>query len=145
MALSLWVIQIFIGMTWKWKKGLICVCGEGGVKEVGWSLESEKITQTFTEFNVFQACSDAVVKMIIGSSASASLHCFSLSLCTIPLTDWLQVAFLGVVGGYGVQTSVLVQSLGSIGFIVDVMSHLLQILEVRPERRHGHTGYLLGR
>lgn len=99
-----------------------------------WNLKT--ITQTFTEFNVFQACSDAVVKMIISSSASASLHCFLFSLCTILQTDWLQVAFLGVVGGYGVQTSILVQSLGSIGFIVNVMSHFLQILEVRPERRH---------
>ena len=32
------------------------------------------------------------------------------------------------------QTSILVQSLGTIGFIVNVMSDFLQILEVRPER-----------
>lgn len=44
----------------------------------------------------------------------------------------LQVAFLGVIAGYGVQPSVLVQSLGAIGFIVNVMSDLLQILEVGP-------------
>ncbi len=35
------------------------------------------------------------------------------------------------------QTSVLVQSLGTIGFIVNVMSDLLQILEVRPEEHRG--------
>lgn len=32
------------------------------------------------------------------------------------------------------EAAVLVQSLGTIGFIVDVVSDLLQILEVRPEK-----------
>lgn len=41
---------------------------------------------------------------------------------------------MGVIGGYGVQTSVLVESLGAVGFIVNVMCDLLQVLEVRPER-----------
>lgn len=89
------------------------------------------MTQIFTELNVFQACSEAVVAKTIDSSA-ASLHCFFChSVRTIQV---LQVAFLGVIAGYGVQTSILVQSLGTIGFIVNVMSDLLQILEVRPEK-----------
>lgn len=48
----------------------------------------------------------------------------------------LQVALLGVAAGYGVQPPVLVQSLGPVGFVVDVVSDLLQVLEVRPG---GHT------
>ncbi len=31
------------------------------------------------------------------------------------------------------QTSVIVESLGTVGLVVDVMSDLLQVLEVRPE------------
>lgn len=55
-------------------------------------------------------------------------------------SDWLQVTLLGVIGGYGVQTSILVQSLGTVSFIVNVMSDLLQILEVRPkEDRYRYT------
>lgn len=100
------------------------------------------MTPIFTELNVFQACSDAAVTMIIDSSASASLHCFFFCFRNIPLTDCLQVAFLGVIAGYGVQTSILIQSLGTIGFIVNVMSDLLQILEVRPEKeRYKNTHY----
>lgn len=41
---------------------------------------------------------------------------------------------MGVIAGYGVQTSILVQSLGTICFIVNVMSDLLQVLEVRPSK-----------
>lgn len=32
------------------------------------------------------------------------------------------------------QTSILVQSFGTVGFIVDIMSNFLQILEMRPEK-----------
>lgn len=54
--------------------------------------------------------------------------------CTAPFkgssVPGLQVALLGVTAG--VQPPVLIQSLGPVGFIVDVMSDLLQILEVGP-------------
>lgn len=53
-------------------------------------------------------------------------------------TGRLQVALLGVAAGDGVQTSVLVQSLGPVGFVVDVMSDLLQVLEVRPGGHREH-------
>lgn len=36
----------------------------------------KKMTDLFTDLNVFQACSNAVVTLIIDLSASTSLHCF---------------------------------------------------------------------
>lgn len=55
---------------------------------------------------------------------SASLHYYFY------LLPRLQVAFLGVIGRYGVQTSIFVQSFGTVSFIMNIMSDLLQILEV---------------
>lgn len=51
---------------------------------------------------------------------------------TAELLASLQVALLGVTDG--VQASVLVQSLGTVRFVVNVMGDFLQILEVRPEK-----------
>lgn len=76
----------------------MCLSGwrvEGSVEDDGWCLESQKMTQIFTELNVFQACSDAAVTMIIDSSASASLHCF-FCLFQKYSPDWLPTGcFLG--------------------------------------------------
>lgn len=45
-----------------------------------------------------------------------------------------QVALLRVSGrGDGMQTSVIVEPLGSVRLVVDVVSDFLQVLEVRPE------------
>lgn len=46
-----------------------------------------------------------------------------------------QVALLRVVAGRGdgMQTSVIVEPLGSVRLVVDVVSDFLQVLEVRPE------------
>lgn len=55
---------------------------------------------------------------------------------TAELLASLQVALLGVTDG--VQASVLVQSLGTVRFVVNVMGDFLQILEVRPEKEREH-------
>lgn len=106
----------------------------------GGNVVKSGITKTDTNyyrlkhFQSMQRCrGDMTRKTCIGSIAldlNAPSHQF--------LTGCLQVAFLGVIAGYGVQTAVLVQSLGPVGFIVDVMSDLLQILEVRPGRHREH-------
>lgn len=57
---------------------------------------------------------------------------FALSELSTRRQTPLQVAFLGVIAGNRVQTSILIQSLGTVGFIVNVVSDLLQILEVGP-------------
>lgn len=44
---------------------------------------------------------------------------------------------MSVVGRDGVQTSVVVESPGTVGFIVDVVGDFLQVLEVRPGRESG--------
>lgn len=68
--------------------------------------------------------------MTCGSSLALSFETHLL-----PTWSGLQVALLGVVARYRVQASVLVQPLGAVGFIVDVVSDLLQILEVGPEKQ----------
>lgn len=95
MALSLWVIRIFIGMTWKWKRSLICVCGEDGVKEDGWSLESEKNYTDFYRIQCFpsmQRCRGENDYRFICISFIALF--FILTLYNSP--DWLTTGcFLG--------------------------------------------------
>lgn len=64
-------------------------------------------------------------------------HCTGFTLGQKCSTDWLQVAFLGLGAGYWVQTSILIQSLGTVSFVVNVVSDFLQILEVGP-KEEGH-------
>lgn len=40
-----------------------------------WNDKKKKMTDLFTDLNVFQACSNAAVTLIIDLSASTSLHC----------------------------------------------------------------------
>lgn len=119
-------VTLIIFQLWVWKHG--SQQGNGGnVVEFG-------ITKTDTNYHrlkrfqsMRRCCGDVTRKTCVGLIA---LHLNAPSHQFLP--GCLQVAFLGVVAGYGVQTSVLMQSLGPVGFIVDVMSDLLQILEVRP-------------
>lgn len=77
------------------------------------------------------------------SSEHAQLNYYKMNLSP-PLTSLLscsffssssQVAFLCVMarGVDGMQTSVIVEPLGTVRLVLDVMSDLLQVLEVRPE------------
>lgn len=96
--------------------------GDGG----GLNIKGQRVLQeTFHSENM-------ILDDFVDGSYVSFVAPFWLFLRENPLADWLQVALLGVVGGDGVQTSVLIQSLGSVRFVMDVMSDLLQILEVRP-------------
>lgn len=75
------------------------------------------------------------------SSEHAQLNYYKMNLCLLSHPYYLarffssQVAFLCFVarGGDGMQTSVIVKPLGAVCLVVDVVSDLLQVLEVRPE------------
>lgn len=60
-----------------------------------------------------------------------------LSLIILSLTDsLLQVAFLCAVAGWDwMESSIVVEPFGPVHLVIDVVSDLLQVLEVRPIKR----------
>lgn len=75
------------------------------------------------------------------SSEHAQLNYYKMNLCllshpysTARFFSSSQVAFLCVMarGVDGMQTSIIVEPLGTVRLVLDVMSDLLQVLEVGP-------------